>query len=83
MKTDSTCVMDFCGSYSGKGYSIYPFQYWADYFPSESITRFGGRLQDIPNMPCDTEPSETQLEKWIKKHGGFYFTPEESDILKH
>lgn len=82
-KQDSICVADFCGSYSVAGFSIYPFQYWADWFPDEDerVTRFGGRWSHVPDMPGSHQPTEPELDAWAKQHGGFYFTPEERGVL--
>jgi hypothetical protein len=61
------CVMDFGGSYTTSwGLRVYPFNCWADWDGTKTV--FGGAYAEVPDMHSDTEPTEQQVEEWVKKH---------------
>lgn len=57
---DSVCIVDFCGNARQSGF-------WADYFPGDAKTYFGGAWASVPPMPCDVEPTEGQVDAWVAK----------------
>lgn len=77
VEPESICISDFCGTghyIAGGGVrqkSIYPCQFWADWWPKEKAVTFGGFWFLVPNMPAETEPTEEAVEAWAEKHGGW------------
>lgn len=65
----SVCIEDFCG-YTAVGH--FPLSFAADYFPQQGIVRFTGEWWNVPDMPCDSEPSELDVNRWARKHGAEY-----------
>ena len=63
---DYICVEDFCGTAC---HGI-PCQYWADYCLQDHLTRFGGDWINVPDMPCDVQPTTEAVNQWAKEHGG-------------
>ena len=71
---NSVCVIDFCGRCKRKiGNVSYSDEttFSADYFPSEQLLYFTGEWgKDIPAMPSDKVPTESQAYEWARSHGG-------------
>jgi len=62
-KEDSVCIEDFCG-YAEPGHFF--TQFWADYYPSEKVVRFGGDWREIPNLKATRKPSLALVHRWVK-----------------
>lgn len=54
------CIEDFCGR---EGY-----QFWADYDTDRKITTFGGLWECVPDMPSETQPSNSDVNAWALRH---------------
>jgi hypothetical protein len=69
----SVCVEDFCG-YTALGH--FPISFWADYYPAERVTRFGGDWCDVPDLHGD-QPTAEQCNEWAVKHGWKVYSKED------
>lgn len=50
---------------------IYPCNHWADWYPDEGLTHFGGYWRHVPPMPSSSEPDEDTVDAWASKYGGW------------
>lgn len=66
MGAESICIVDFGGSCWFIGEPV--VNYWADYFPSDKVVRFGGLWRTVPDMPALIEPTEAQVYEWVNKY---------------
>lgn len=62
---DGICIEDFCG-YAEPGHFF--TQFWADYFPQERVTRFGGDWREVPDLPSQRKPTVNAVHKWAKEN---------------
>lgn len=80
LEVESVCVADFCGTYhhelkfdpQGRIVAVassHSMSYWADYWPSLGVTRFGGAWFDVPDLHSSIEPTEAQIEAHVKASG--------------
>ena len=58
------CVLDMCAQACR-----FPENYTAWYLPNEKRLVFRQDMSDIPDMPCDKEPTEQEAYNWAYKHG--------------
>lgn len=62
---ESVCIVDWNGTVSKLGITVCVC---ADWYPSEKVCKFGGVWGDVPLMPCEEEPTEEQVEAWVRKY---------------
>ena len=56
------CVEDFAGN----GVDIPGF--WADWSPCDKMTYFGGAWENVPPMPSESQPTDSDCHKWVNSN---------------
>jgi hypothetical protein len=65
----SICIVDFCGRDSTLGRNV---DFSADYYPKEKVVKFINCWGGVPDMPCNSEPSEQAVYNWVKNNPNWY-----------
>jgi hypothetical protein len=64
-QTEDICIEDFNG-YISPGH--FPTSFAADWCPIDKVVRFTGDWSDVPDMPAEQAPSDTEVNKWAEDY---------------